>query len=138
MYLPLTLDEYCNPSLESNILETRNENQVVLRHQKKKKGSAQHRAITVPQAWLWTLGNYIISALPSDTNQDNLLLRNMVESRRWIGSSWCRRPFDTNQLLGTFLSDLVDILHRPAMAGLSEPIFNIFEKTIVDLSKEIN
>jgi hypothetical protein len=37
-----------------------------------------------------------------------------------------------------FLSDLVDVLDRPSMAGLSEPIFTIFEKAIANLSEEVN
>jgi hypothetical protein len=139
IHLPRTLDEYCNPSLDTPTLDTRNRDQVVLRYQKEKAKSWSEDSpsvVTVPQAWLWKFGTVIMTALPSDINAVNPLLeQNMVHS--WNTSSTVLSS-NTEQVFGLFLSDLVDILDRPAMAGLSEPIFNIFEKAIADLSERVD
>ena len=41
------------------------------------------------------------------------------------------------QKVGIFLSILVDTLNRLIKAGLSEPVFNKFEKSIIDLLERV-
>ncbi|PMD47078.1 hypothetical protein L207DRAFT_150585 [Hyaloscypha variabilis F] len=139
IHLPRTLDEYCNQSLDPLTLDTRNKDQVVLRYQKEKANPWSEgwlSIVTVPQAWLWKFGNVIMTALPSDTNVVNPLLDQNMDNSWYISCE--AQSSNTEQVLGLFLSDLVDVLDRPAMAGLSEPIFNIFEKAIADLSERVD
>jgi hypothetical protein len=138
IHLPLTLDEHCNPSLDPKTLDIRNKDQVVLRYHQKKAAARNNadeslNVVTVPQAWLWKVNNVLITALPSDLPIENFFLDKMTSSLNWLDG-----PLDPEQALGLFLSDLVDALDRPFMAGLSEPIFSIFEKAITDLSEEVN
>jgi hypothetical protein len=76
-----------------------------------------------------------MTALPLDIGEENPLAKNMDDS--WY-TSYRAQSSNAEQVLGLFLSDLVDVLDRPAMAGLSEPIFNIFEKAIADLSERVD
>jgi hypothetical protein len=112
--------------------------QVVLRYQKEEASSWSDESpsvVTVPHAWLWKFGDVIMTALPLDIGEENPLAKNMDDS--WY-TSYRAQSSNAEQVLGLFLSDLVDVLDRPAMAGLSEPIFNIFEKAIADLSERVD
>ncbi|KAE9381986.1 hypothetical protein N431DRAFT_440786 [Stipitochalara longipes BDJ] len=60
----------------------------------------------------------------------------MTDSWDLIGVADC--PGELELGLGMLLSDLVDVIDRPTMAGLSDPIFSFFEKAIADLSEEVN
>ena len=138
-HLPLTLDEYCNPSLDPKILEFRNKDQVISRYQEDQHAGRQKinelpSVITVPQAWLWKVNETIITSLPQNLFVNGLLLEGMMDSWQNIANE----VYNTNHALGLFLSDLVDVLDRLAMAGLLEPFFNIFEKAIADLLEEVN
>jgi tetrahydromethanopterin S-methyltransferase subunit B len=137
-HLPLTLDEYCNPSLGPEILKFRNKDQVVLRHQRKKAAERPEsdqplNALVVLQVWLWKVENVIITSMPPRIFEGDTLFRNTLGNWGLTG----RIP-NREQLLGLILSELVNALERPSMAGLSEPIFNIFEKAIADLSEDVN
>lgn len=61
-----------------------------------------------------------------------------IESGNWEMLTWTLHTNNIEQALGLFLSDLMDAVDRAFMAGLSEPIFSIFEKAIADLSEEVN
>jgi len=140
VHLPVTLDEYCNPTLGSEILNIRNKDQVVLRYQRNRSAGRLTSdellsVITVPQAWLWKVNGYIITTLPPNIAK-NVLFHRMLDS--WDLSDDSMDTYGTEHVLGMFLSDLVDVLDRPATAGLSEPLFNIFEKSIADLSEQVN
>ncbi|KAF4632926.1 hypothetical protein G7Y89_g5196 [Cudoniella acicularis] len=137
IHLPRTLDEYCYPSLDTPTLDIRNRDQVVIRYQEKSKSWSEESpsVVTVPQAWLWKFDNVIMTALPSDIDVLNPLHTNMMQSWDMYRRFKNVKP---EEALGLFLSDLVDVLDRPAMAGLSEPIFNIFEKAIAGLSERVD
>jgi len=145
VHLPLSMDEYCNPSLGKAILDGRNEDQVILRYQKKKiraprKSDESLKVITVPQAWLWKVNDIVMTAFPSDICKDNLLFKSMNDSCFLLYESRGPSTYSggANLLLGMFLSDLVDALDRHINAGLSEPLFSIFEKEISNLSEAVN
>src|ERR1700742_2887273 len=86
VHLPFSLDEYCNPSLNSSSgsssSSSRNNDQVVFRYEERKlrdpekrKTELRHtkdpnqkppKAIIVGQAWLWELGTTLVTAMPLD------------------------------------------------------------------------
>ncbi|KAE9365876.1 hypothetical protein N431DRAFT_487767 [Stipitochalara longipes BDJ] len=138
LHFPLTMDEYCNPSLDSNILALRNKDQVVHRHLGKKANSRS--VIIVPQAWIWKINDSVMTSLPVDTSFSDLIFNKMKHSWNLLErfSETSDRPGDIELAIGMFLSDLVDVFDRPSMAGLSEPVFTIFEKAIAKLSEEVN
>jgi tetrahydromethanopterin S-methyltransferase subunit B len=145
LHLPLTMDEYCNPSLGSKILDKRNEDQVVHRYLDKKAkalhGPVESRSvITVPQAWIWEINDAVLTSLPSSISPNDLIFESMKNS--WFllnkGRETKEGSSDNELVIGMFLSDLVDVLDRPSMAGLSEPVFAIFEKAISNLSEDVN
>jgi tetrahydromethanopterin S-methyltransferase subunit B len=104
---------------------------VILRYQQRK-NATQQALITVPQAWLWKIDNIIATVLPLDFQRPCSLSKNMQYSWSFVEFA------NPEEILGLFLSDLVDVLDRPGMAGLSEPVFNIFQKAIAGLSEEVN
>jgi hypothetical protein len=136
-----TLDEYCNPNMGPKILDIRNADQVVLRYQTNQLGRRRRvdellRVVTVPQAWLWKVNDMIVTAVPLEVRES--LYRSLAGSLMGLNSESDSSKDQAYWTLGLLLSDLVNILDRPFMAGLSEPIFNIFEKAIADLSEAVN
>jgi hypothetical protein len=140
-HVPLTLDEYCKPVLGPSILNERNKDQVLIRYKRLNKLGNRNeetsleemvegvprsaRLIAVHQAWLWKTAPFVITAFPAEHN-----VVDWISEYGWTGSDF--------QKIGVLLSHLIDFLDRPVMAGLSEPILNIFEKSIIALSNEVN
>ena len=123
-----TLDEYSSPGLDAEILSTRNEDQVSIRYYQKKferqrRPRQKFRLITVPQLWLWKIDDSVISfSQPvGKSTLDDL-----------------PRKFSLEEAIAFVLSEYVNLIDRPEMARLSEPIFSIFEKEIASLSESVN
>lgn len=148
-YFPLTLDEYCNPVLPTKILDRRNKDQVFVRArskedrgnrkiswrtEKKAPGaediSEQAKLVTVHQAWLWKVYDILITVHSGDGSGD-VSVPDLPE--RAFKSAADAGPFR----IGVVLSFLVDFLDRPVMAGLPEPIFNVFERSIIVVSEDV-
>jgi hypothetical protein len=138
--VPVTMDEYCKPALDQRALKERNEDQVLQR-------SGFNKLIIIPQIWIWKIGKHVITASPAE-----------LPAKRWVGTAFgrmCERAYakptpvkwdgidyrsgqpSPEALVSLILSDCVDILDRPTMAGLPEPIFNVFEKSISKLSAQV-
>src|ERR1700761_3187728 len=81
IYLPLTLDEYHSPNLAKDILETRNQSQVLVWTQTRRSADEQNaameevtkarildttRLLTVNQAWFWLIKDTFIAVQPED------------------------------------------------------------------------
>ncbi|KAF1959699.1 hypothetical protein CC80DRAFT_308762 [Byssothecium circinans] len=162
IHLPLTLDEYLNPALSEETLQVRNQDQVLVRYQiykkpnkgkemqetrdgqidkkqvEKERGMQEEKGekevppsaklLTVQQAWIWYVNANLITAFPKNLLEDDEASR--IEQFCESGLSY--------HAVGELLSLLVDTLDRPVMAGLSEPIFNVFEKSISTLSEQVN
>ncbi|KAI0965761.1 hypothetical protein F4678DRAFT_484747 [Xylaria arbuscula] len=130
----VTIDEHCNPASSPEVLKRRNEDQVLTRYGKGLRPknptddtAPDHplRLITVPQLWCWRVGFFLILS----------------------GEAWAHshlhlprvfREHDPDKYIGRMLSYVVDYLDRPNMLGLSEPIFNIFSKSISAVAETVN
>jgi hypothetical protein len=60
--LPSTLDEHANPGINRRILNRRNKDQVLARHSSR--NSKVKMLMSVPQAWIWRIGEDLITTLP--------------------------------------------------------------------------
>jgi len=146
-HLPQTLDEYCNSSLDINVLNDRNVDQVVHRYLTDKPKASINTPyhlpsiVTVPQAWIWKVNNNLFTASPPSTADDSFLVDKMDQNWHLVFDSSTYRlnlPGRIELFLGMLLSDLVDCLERPVNTGLSASIFSIFEKAISKLSDDVN
>jgi hypothetical protein len=137
VHVPLTLDEYYCPDLEPKTLDDRNRDQVVLRNEKKRLGlrntdavPGSMKLITVNQAWLWKFDDCFIGTVPAkyhvNTSHRNIAFDVVLGIMQ-----------DRATRIGVTLSELVDDLDRPYMAGLPDTVFSIFEKSIASLSEEV-
>ena len=142
------MDEYCHPSLDEDTLADRNEDQVLSRYQKNKRRD-QRRILTVPQLWIWTFGQEVITAMQKpifgtfDTfDRFNRKVFETIEnhqdelSRALTSKELSALKFG-DLLVGTLISECVDKLTSPSRLGLSESIFGIFEKSISELSAKV-
>ncbi|KAH9895441.1 hypothetical protein F4778DRAFT_272511 [Xylariomycetidae sp. FL2044] len=135
----VTLDEFCNPALDSEVLKQRNRDQVLTRYGQRKLGLStghnqslspellsQLRLITVPQIWCWKIGSRLIFSCPKSANEDLKALRISPQTD------------NPDVFIGRLLSRFVDTLDRPKMLGLSEPIFSVFSKSIAIVAEDVN
>ncbi|KAF2804774.1 uncharacterized protein BDZ99DRAFT_467031 [Mytilinidion resinicola] len=147
IHMPLTLNEYCKPVLGARILDERNKDQVVQRYVSRKEESARKdgklldekneegpdprrvRVLTVHQAWVWKIDNLVLAAF-FDESQGRFGARWEEATEHDVGDQLIR--------VGKLLSYLINFLDRPVSAGLSEPLFNTFEKSIIFLSDDVN
>jgi hypothetical protein len=161
--LPSTLDEYCNPNLDPRVLDIRNKDQVLVRHEREK---AQQRGkqfdlqstriLTVPQIWIWNIGNQLFTAAPAEFLEvlnmkkvENDWRPSRVEQYLEICESWVNavekekvsigRGMEPSKdlFVGLLLCHCIDLLDRPYMAGISEPVLGVFEKSISSLSEAV-
>jgi len=91
------------------------------------------RVLMVHHVWLWKIKDVVISAFPEEAFQDGSNLKIFHKY-----TDWGTVEYDSVKAIGKFLSVVVDSFDRPISAGLSEPILNIFEKSITNLSEEVN
>jgi hypothetical protein len=162
-----TLDEYCNPGLNTEILTERNRDQVLYRYLDgllaNENASAEDRAknlrlVTVPQIWSLSLDGACIIGMPDplfegeefdmDRNWHDYALKCIKDGKTQEGYAYVQ---NTTQSPSVFTADLatpevlialnmalcVSTLERPYTAGLKEPVFNIFEKAISQISEQV-
>ncbi|KIX01818.1 uncharacterized protein Z518_09545 [Rhinocladiella mackenziei CBS 650.93] len=158
----LSLDEYCVRGLEFDSLAIRNGEQTVIRYEDKKRGGKNkgaqegrcvgtdvppQRLITVGQAWFYQIDHFSITAYDSyerNTNQAKLnVLRTIVRKQfNTLSITISRLTKDHPRLApsayaGILLSECINLINHPAMAGFSEPVLNVFEKAINNVSEEV-
>ncbi|KAI1339250.1 hypothetical protein F5Y15DRAFT_82927 [Xylariaceae sp. FL0016] len=136
--IEVTLDEFCNPALDPEVMRMRNVDQVLTRYGRRKISSMaprsphtdslplQLRLFTVPQLWCWKIGTKLIFSCAKSANEDLKLLRSEPKT------------IDPDQYIGRLISHFVDTLDRPQMLGLSEPIFSVFSKSIAAVAEDVN
>ena len=142
------MDEYCHPSLDEDALADRNEDQVLSRYQKNKRRS-QRKILTVPQLWVWTFDQDIITAMQKpvfdafdpfngfDHKGFETIENHQNELATALTSTGLSALKFGDLLVGTLISGCVDKLSSPSRLGLSESIFGIFEKSISELSAKV-
>ena len=172
-----TLDEYCKSSLAKPLLDDRNGDQVLLRYEKLKykiKGenledmdpSTPARLLTVPQIWIWTIADKVITAMPEGFRAERwpnrktwmytgsiegLLAPDPRQDQQQENQNPEASDSDDNKgpayqkilkvramLVGLIISDCVDTLNRPCMAGHNEPIFSVFESSISEVYERVS
>ncbi|KAF2670050.1 hypothetical protein BT63DRAFT_228182 [Microthyrium microscopicum] len=151
-YLPLSLDEYCNPGLDQCTLNRRNNDQVLVRYQGgvKNQDLNQIRLITIPQLWIWKIGEIYMTASSEDlqnlvwteggTSSESMCFDYIygLPHRSRSGSDGSATTDSPELLAGLVMSRFLDLFHRPTMGGLSEPILNVFETSISNVSERVN
>ncbi|KAI0545853.1 hypothetical protein F4679DRAFT_588045 [Xylaria curta] len=126
--IEVTLDEYCNPSLSSAVLDKRNMDQVLTRYLQRKEPHLR-RLVTVRQIWCWKVGSRILISCHNDLRKRSFRDR----YGRALDRGW-----DASENLFWLLSEAVDYLDNPLWAELDESIFAIFSKSISEVFEEVN
>lgn len=167
LHLELTLDEYCKPSLGKQ-LAARNSDQVLSKYEldeigrRKSKHSSSGRVnkvvgtnvgkfelknpdlLTVRQAWLWMVDNFVIVSLgdqrfgfpnPEAFAGWDVKLHSMKPTEAQTSAAEFYR---LRMRIGLFLSDLINLPNEPQATGLSQKFFDTFESAIVGLSDRVS
>lgn len=158
-HLHLTLDEYCKPSLGGR-LRDRNVDQVFSKHELEKAAHQQSgsntskinqvsmstemkeeelalkrpRLLTVLQAWLWMIDDFVVSAF-SETHPKfpKLPAAHVPENERDSAQFYA-----LSIRIGLLLSGLVDSPNNSQAMGLQQTIFGIFESAISAQSDSVS
>jgi hypothetical protein len=163
LHLPLTLDEYCTPSLSDATLLDRNKDQVVIRvatrhkqeRERKDKKPAQSppiakarkemdpttRLLMVHQLWVYRFDNTHIISFPE------VLLRQPGIMKILKSHFPLSRSFDDALILSTldimsmtsialWLSGFIYLLETPI--GLEKPVLDIFEESTSVISNDVD
>ena len=96
LHLPVTLDEYCNPSLNDCTLERRNKDQVVVRDATRRQGNVvahkrtqsedlppDTRLLMIHQLWVYRFDKHHVLAFPDIVLQEPTI-RQAVQHRRYV------------------------------------------------------
>lgn len=145
-HMPLTLDEYCKPVLGTKILDERNIDQMLQWYSKRKNQRTREREkpvdemdkgvpklarlLTVHQTWLWKINQLVVATINDKVEEP--------KHDFWVENRWTVTGATQLKKIGIWLSHLINLLDRPVLAGLPEPILNTFEKAIISLSDEVN
>ncbi|KAI1317300.1 hypothetical protein F5Y16DRAFT_153197 [Xylariaceae sp. FL0255] len=142
--IEVTLDEFCNPGLGSDVLNDRNQDQVLTRYDRKKLPDWSYsrvcRFITVSQLWCWIIGDQMI--LTCGETIDELL--------SGIGSRVQINGYEVDQRINIRLrlrlSQVVGSLERPEFPdgpynvalNRSRSIMGGFSREIVTVAEDVN
>lgn len=156
VHLPLTLDEYCKPSL-GTLLPERNRDQVLSKHTRDElrrrcietdnvswiddlkrtmdRDAAQTnpKLLTVRQAWLWMINNFVVSSVSNsllDFSNFGFLNQPKLDKRS--------RFLQLRMRIGLFLSNIITLPNDPQAMGLPQTIFGIFESAISTQEDEVS
>ncbi|GAW25118.1 putative ankyrin repeat-containing domain [Rosellinia necatrix] len=124
--IEVTLDEYCNPTLGSTLLQQRNNDQVVTRYIKRQRLEGRvtgNHLVTVSQLWCWKIGSKLMFS-------GNKAVQYHVQQALYHD--------DHDIYIGRILSFLIDRLDQPHTFGLTEPIFSIFSRSISVVAEDVN
>ncbi|KAI0197644.1 hypothetical protein F4808DRAFT_291004 [Astrocystis sublimbata] len=142
--IEVTLDEYCNPSLDSKVLEKRNKDQVLTRYDQRALRSdpplqdnsatpdqSSPRLVTVPQLWCWRIGPKLMLG--------GLSRHCPPQSKQYFGLNLNQVSEDNlDVFIGRLLSRHIDNLDRANLLGLSESIFSVFSWSIATVAEDVN
>lgn len=127
-YVPLTLDEYCYPTLPIALRNRRNDDQVLLRATRKQ-GKSDPSLITVCQLWIVESRVGLVAAYEND------LERQITDVPNWALDCVTN---DKKRCIGIILSYFIDGLDRPYSDGSGEPILDTFEKSVAEVVQEVD
>lgn len=137
LYLPLTLDEYCNSTLDDDTLNRRNKDQVVVRSAmrqqhggypngapKGKQTLPTARLLMVHQLWIYRFGKGFVVAFPDVVLQERTIRQALSQHSK-------------NPLVRVFewLRAFIGLLERHI--GLHRPVLDIFEESISAASNDV-
>jgi hypothetical protein len=153
MHVPLTLDEYTSPVLSKAVLDRRNEDQVLVRIQKREKSipdseraPGETKLVVVNQLWLYYIQGVLITSPVSSFFQvqwhvdiDGVIPRGIhIPSEVKDNGDLVQTAEDRHRRIGILISHLVSFLDQPSEKSFSEPLLNVFEKSITLVSEEVN
>ncbi|EGX88658.1 ankyrin repeat-containing domain [Cordyceps militaris CM01] len=155
VHLPLTLDEYCNTALNSNSLYKRNYDQVLVRYLVEQENlhrgknpsplagwtpAGHTRLLMVHHIWIDVLPKGIVIAFPEAVAEDKEVKGFLARYSQTYRNA---EPYEDatagTQMLhaAELLSTFIRLLEMSNMAGLSEPVLNIFQKSITQISEQV-
>lgn len=135
LHVSVTLDEFSKPALDAQHLKEHITDQILYKYadwkaeklKTSKTKASDVKIITVSQAWMWMVQDFVITAtcklppefpeMPRDSRYQNT--NSHEDSDRQF-----------RMRIGKYLSDLIDFPNQPEKAGLSENIFSTFERAI--------
>jgi hypothetical protein len=123
---PRTLDEMYFTGLNHDQLAKRNDTQVISRLAGS--GGDNVPVLMVPELWLWNIDNFIITAVTADLSSPDPV--SYLNSEFKDGNIDAGDDISTLQLTALILSECINFIDRPCCAGLSEPIFYVFENAV--------
>jgi hypothetical protein len=124
VHVPLTLDEYCCPALSNEILNRRNQDQVLGRYFEQKEIESHRPLIAVGQVWLWKAQNILIATDVPDTLTSAPKFQSPISR---TGAS-----LDSLIKIAEFLADRIEILDSPSL--FRPPVLDIFERSITKIT----
>jgi len=135
-HVPRTLDESYHLGLSVSQLATRNDDQVL----SKAEGDEDKKCVLmVSQLWLWRIGKIILTACP-DTRGANdtksLFVDHLVSEMNNL-SPQIKQTVTSEQLTAWIMSECINFLDRPCMAGLQEPVLQTFEKAVANTFENV-
>jgi hypothetical protein len=164
LHLPLTLDEYCRPSLSDATLFRRNKDQVVIRvavrhkeerERKDKKPTlspiipkdqkrieSTTRLLMVHQLWVYRFDNIHITSFPEvllrQSGVMNTLKTHFPSSRRTFDDKIVPSTLDilSTTSIARWLSVFVGLLETPI--GFERPVLDIFEESTSIISNDVD
>lgn len=127
-----TLDEYCHPDLQADILRKRNMDQVLVRYTMNLRNQTKENYdgpfLVVPQAWVWRLDELVISSHREPAGSHAA----MAEAMHARGGQ------GPDKLIGTLLSEWVNRLARREIEIGQPNLFTAFARSIALLSENVN
>lgn len=144
LHLPLTLDEYCNSSLDQATLDHRNQDQVLVRYAMRQRDvnqlsighgcrerSPETRLLMVHQVWIYGFGTNFIVAFPEAVLKEHSILKALTD--HW--TPWKKNANGYLLNVAQWLTAFVGLLE--ICAGLVRPALDIYEESISVLSKDV-
>jgi hypothetical protein len=168
LHLPLTLDEYCNPSLGSATLERRNKDQVVIRHASRERNERRARSrdetegigpetrlLMVHQLWIYRFDKHHVMAFPDAALNERTIRNALTEPPAWMRSHQAddfelRSMFRISEWLLAFIgsletpagiaepTDANTPINLPTSAGSPQSVLGIYEESISAVGNEVD
>jgi hypothetical protein len=163
LQLPLTLDEYCNPSLSDAVLFKRNKDQVVVREalryreQRKRKTRTPTQSPVIPKApkkiemttrllmvhqlWLYRFENIHIMSFPEVSLRQSMImdtLKKIFPSSKSFDDTPVPSTLDITSMtcIASWLYSFIYLFELPI--GFDKPVLDIFEESTAVISNDVD
>ncbi|KAF2102776.1 hypothetical protein NA57DRAFT_71761 [Rhizodiscina lignyota] len=136
VHIPRTPDESYYRGLSHEQLSRRNRDQVLSRVTEEE---GHESLLMVSQLWLWKIDHVILTAFPNSRNEEGpkSLLYDGIASLLEDLSEPVAVSLTHEQLTAWILSECINFIDRPHMAGLQEPVLIFFEKAVAKAADDV-